>query len=833
MSLAVLKITDGTTEVDLLSEGIVNGFALLEWEPVIQDWKDGGVYQDSSLADGRQPVDAKLANALETLTLELAEGSQDNAARAWQDLRRLLYQAVRYWIDDYRTAPVWIEARSGCETYSRYALIYNWRTPADANPYAPPFTNPAPIAATRQLILERGPWLETPPGVGVCLEMGNEHVGNVPRAFIGSAQPTGYSDIAYYNYSGQGVLVLGSLMAGYRTHLLARFDCSALPPDTTVLAAYLVLRAKTSDSYPVACRIVGETSKCIPFSTKSDYLSRTTTTAYVDWSVPAFVAGGYYSSPDIKTVIREILDGADYQGNIALFVKDNGSSSLGFRSAEGDPTHFAPLGAILYIVYATSTGRAATCLSEAYIANKHNYSELHYAFYYDASSGIYSANIIGAALPAKLLPGTPAAGDLLYIGTDTSLADTGPFSSVVFDLVAGSDFIAQFEFYSSDGGGTWVVMAGPFHDDTASLQNSGVCSFNFPPPPTWITTTVNGITGYWIRLNVTDVGGAPVGPQQQNRDLYTATTPYITIDDAQLPGDLPALLRAWLDNKSGAYTGRVFIGARQIDRGADFTAYLNCADEQNPAFVTVSISARCAYANSITAPTGRVVTFTPGGPAVMANRVTFTIPASYTPQWMGRYRAFVRVSESTTTGDYQYRLLVYLNYSLVWQSQTATANTAQPFQAVDLGLITIPDVRTTGDEAYRILLRVQASAALGTGTLNFIDLILLPVDEWFGQFDVVPATQPMDNSEYLDVDSISSQKVLITATGREQGTNEIDMIFMPIVSGPAQLFVNADTKLWFLVENYTDSGRLDAYPHTLHRAKFERQARYYSLRGDR
>lgn len=828
MSLAVLKITDGTTEVDLLSEGIVNGFALLEWEPVIQDWKDGGVYQDSSLADGRQPVDAKLANALETLTLELAEGSQDNAARAWQDLRRLLYQAVRYWIDDYRTAPVWIEARSGCETYSRYALIYNWRTPADANPYAPPFTNPAPIAATRQLILERGPWLESEPGAGVCAEASDLHTGN-------NGAQLDLSSSACYDTGGGFSFNQRYLGAGVnRYDLLLLFDGSAIPQGATIISARLILRAySTLATDNVNVSVVGDDEDtAVAFTTAVDYLARPITAASVAWNaVEHFITGGWYNSPELSTVVQEIVDRAGWTGPIGLFCRDNGSTGGATRRIGAAPIGTA--GSVLYIVYATSTGRAATCLSEAYIANKHNYSELHYAFYYDASSGIYSANIIGAALPANLLPGTPAAGDLLYIGTDTSLADTGPFSSVVFDLVAGSDFIAQFEFYSSDGGGTWVVMAGPFHDDTASLQNSGVCSFNFPPPPTWITTTVNGITGYWIRLNVTDVGGAPVGPQQQNRDLYTATTPYITIDDAQLPGDLPALLRAWLDNKSGAYTGRVFIGARQIDRGADFTAYLNCADEQNPAFVTVSISARCAYANSITAPTGRVVTFTPGGPAVMANRVTFTIPASYTPQWMGRYRAFVRVSESTTTGDYQYRLLVYLNYSLVWQSQTATANTAQPFQAVDLGLITIPDVRTTGDEAYRIFLRVQASAALGTGTLNFIDLILLPVDEWFGQFDVVPATQPMDNSEYLDVDSISSQKVLITATGREQGTNEIDMIFMPIVSGPAQLFVNADTKLWFLVENYTDSGRLDAYPHTLHRAKFERQARYYSLRGDR
>lgn len=161
---ALLRITNGSETVDLLNE-----FSLVDWEPTIQDWKDGGLYADSPLADLRQPVDVHLSTALETFELTLTAPNQDALAEKWQELRRLLNQAVRYWVDDWRTTPVWLEARSGCETNTRYAVIYNWRTPADAAPYAPPFTNSPPIAANRQLILERGPWLESPPGVGVCV----------------------------------------------------------------------------------------------------------------------------------------------------------------------------------------------------------------------------------------------------------------------------------------------------------------------------------------------------------------------------------------------------------------------------------------------------------------------------------------------------------------------------------------------------------------------------------------------------------------------------------------------------------------------------------------
>lgn len=825
MSLAVLKITDGITTVDLLSEGFVNGFELADWEPTIQDWKDGGIYQDSSLADGRQLTEAKLNNVLETMTLNLAAGSQDVAARAWQDLRRLLYQAVRYWIDDYRTAPVWLEARSGCETNSRYAVIYNWRTPADANPYAPGFTNGQPLTYERQLILERGPWLESAPGTGVCAAASDEHTGNNGAQFAASSS-------AAYN-SGAGSFSLTARYLGEKYHFLALFDCSVIPQGATIVSARLMLRAySTLATDTVNHDIVGDDEDtAVAFTDAVDYLARPTTAASVAWNaVEHFTAGGWYNSPDIAAVVQEIVSRPGWTGPVGLFVIDNGSDAGTSRRIGTAPLGGG--GTYLYVVYATTTGRAATCLAEVYVANKHNYAELTHAYRYDDSSGIYSANLIGAALPAALLDPVPAVGDFLYIGTDTALVDSGPFNSVIFDLTAGADYTADWEYWD---GGAWAVFT-PY-DTTATLQNNGVGHLQFEPPGDWAETAVCGVTGYWLRLEVTAIGGAPTAPYQQNRTLYTATIPYTELAAAQLPGDLPALLRSLLYNVSdtGWGMGRVFCGARSVPRAPDFTAYLNCSDEQNPAWVTVNVNGpTVVFADDILTPTGRAALATPGGPAVETWQVAFEIDPGYAPQYYGKFRLFVRTTEGTTVGDYALRVAIALGGSVLSYHGPVTPAISNYQQLSDFGLVTIPDLRGDATGVSPLIIQILATATAGTGTLEYIDLILLPVDEFFVESNVIPSTSPADNTMYLDIDSVSGPRHVLTSTCRLIASDYIYQNCLTLSTGPWQTFPHEQTRLWWLVQNYYDSGSgWDAHPTTLSRLRLERQARYYSLRGDR
>jgi hypothetical protein len=138
MTHPILKITDGTTTVNLINTG--NGFLLSDWRPAIAPVKDDGVWQSNSLSDGRRMVLQRWDNVVETFVMHVRNCNQDDTIEQMQDLRRLLQSAVEYWTSEHKVSPVWIEARAPNETNTRYALIYSWKDGGDNNnPFAQPF----------------------------------------------------------------------------------------------------------------------------------------------------------------------------------------------------------------------------------------------------------------------------------------------------------------------------------------------------------------------------------------------------------------------------------------------------------------------------------------------------------------------------------------------------------------------------------------------------------------------------------------------------------------------------------------------------------------------
>lgn len=175
MAYSLLRLTDGTIAgtVNLLS--LVNGFHLSDWEPVVAEAKGGGVWHDSALADGRQLVLRQLGNVIETFSLKVNEDcSQDLLIQDLQNLRRLLEKALAYFTTSWQQQPVWIEARAPEETNTRYALIHDYRTSGDSNPFAAPFFGTGKLVVDNfDLILERSAWQSTPPGTGECVPAAN------------------------------------------------------------------------------------------------------------------------------------------------------------------------------------------------------------------------------------------------------------------------------------------------------------------------------------------------------------------------------------------------------------------------------------------------------------------------------------------------------------------------------------------------------------------------------------------------------------------------------------------------------------------------------------
>jgi hypothetical protein len=88
MPYAVLKITDGTLEVNLIKPPLGLGYHLEDWRPSIPDYKRGGTWQDSPLAMGRRLSQKQFENAIETFRLKANEADQDQMIRELQDLLR-------------------------------------------------------------------------------------------------------------------------------------------------------------------------------------------------------------------------------------------------------------------------------------------------------------------------------------------------------------------------------------------------------------------------------------------------------------------------------------------------------------------------------------------------------------------------------------------------------------------------------------------------------------------------------------------------------------------------------------------------------------------------
>lgn len=172
---ATLRITDGTTYVDL----ITGAYHLNDWSPLISKAKDGGQYTDSPMADGRRLVSYHWDNVEETLTLQLNAPCQDSAIEFTQTLRRLLVKAADYWAEDEQDTPVYIQCRAPDETNTRYAYIVKGDFESDANYFGQPFTaidwQGNAVMDELPLLVERLHWQSDVPGTGTALSMSTTH----------------------------------------------------------------------------------------------------------------------------------------------------------------------------------------------------------------------------------------------------------------------------------------------------------------------------------------------------------------------------------------------------------------------------------------------------------------------------------------------------------------------------------------------------------------------------------------------------------------------------------------------------------------------------------
>ncbi len=118
-----------------------------------------------------------------------------------------------------------------------------------------------------------------------------------------------------------------------------RFTNIKIPQGTTIMEAYLDFTAKSSHSGATSLTIKAEKSADAGAFTSSAYdlTSRTLTSASTAWSPSAWTAEETYTSPDIKSIVQEIVNEGAWDGGHALNIIISGSGLRRAWSNDGQP----------------------------------------------------------------------------------------------------------------------------------------------------------------------------------------------------------------------------------------------------------------------------------------------------------------------------------------------------------------------------------------------------------------------------------------------------------------------------------------------------------------
>ena len=126
-----------------------------------------------------------------------------------------------------------------------------------------------------------------------------------------------------FNLTGIAQIVGYYSSTDYKNGGGMRFLNITIPKGSTITAAYITLTCRAAASLTVVnSKIKGEAAdNPVTFSTLADYQGRAKTTAVVSWdAIPAWTKDTDYNSPEIKTIIQEIIDRANWSSGNALVI---------------------------------------------------------------------------------------------------------------------------------------------------------------------------------------------------------------------------------------------------------------------------------------------------------------------------------------------------------------------------------------------------------------------------------------------------------------------------------------------------------------------------------
>jgi len=267
----------------------------------------------------------------------------------------------------------------------------------------------------------------------------------------------------------------------------------------------------------------------------------------------------------------------------------------------------------------------------------------------------------------------------------------------------------------------------------------------------WATTTVNGVLGYWVRARVTVVSSGTITPPQEvDLHPFIHRWPFVDIPSEAIRGDIPALISMYLDgiHDGGGRSSGFYVGLRTYhDRGEQFTAYINISDYQPTPLAPAFSITTPDWQNNVLSATGRCLRGTiPGGGETYVGSISLNSLV-----WNGRFRVFLKISETAgnlLTDNMRITLTAYdtdgsaTDSFFSGQYDIAPTLVGGNIYLADFGEINIGQPRSPNQRIsnagpgirFNINMTSLETVPTAGDSLDFIEMIMMPTDEWFGYF---------------------------------------------------------------------------------------------------
>lgn len=174
---------------------------------------------------------------------------------------------------------------------------------------------------------------------------------------------------------------------------------------------------------------------------------------------------------------------------------------------------------------------------------------------YQDDGGVFGSNQ-AAASAFDLFPDDVAIDDALYFGRYSSTGNKWQYGFRNLQFYVGTALAAAsitlvWEFWD---GSAWTALTG-VTDNTSQFTATGQNSVSWTMPTTWRTTSVNGVTAWWVRCRVSAVSAPAEGGAQSiqivqcgnNTIVVTGTgNSFATIETADIAGGWGVFTQAGL-----------------------------------------------------------------------------------------------------------------------------------------------------------------------------------------------------------------------------------------------------------------------------------------------